>query len=150
MLQVIFPVTLIFGSVDMSVDTIAVCFVILPLAVKYVSVYMPEFPLAVSLVIDPLAFVPGTIWPDLDTDTVTYCTLPLTLIDGTILEFVFISLFEREAIIYLILFIVLISVLGMASHSITISVVLLIQVIVKGSSSFKLMSPSLVMSVTLL
>jgi hypothetical protein len=150
MLQVIFPVTLIFGSIDMSVDTITVCFVILPLAVKYVSVYMPEFPLAVSLVIDPLAFVPGTIWPDLDTDTVTYCTLPLTLIDGTILEFVFISLFEREAIIYLILFIVLISVLGMASHSITISVVLLIQVIVKGSSSFKLMSPSLVMSVTLL
>lgn len=91
-LQVIFPVTFVLCTVYVCIDAVTVRFVVLPFTIKHITIDVPELSFAVSLVVDPLAFVAGAIRPNLDPLSVTHCPFPLALVDGSILEFVFISL----------------------------------------------------------
>jgi hypothetical protein len=74
----------------MSVNTVSVSLVILPLAIEYITVYVPELSLSMSLIVLPLTLVAGTIGPDLDTTAVSNRSAPLSFVDRTIFEFIFI------------------------------------------------------------
>lgn len=86
MLQVIFPVALVPGSVHVDIDAIAVGFVIVPLALKHVAINVPELALAACLVEPPIPFVAGTIRPDLHTIAMLHVAKPLPLVHSSVLE----------------------------------------------------------------
>ena len=74
----------------MGVNSVSVSLVILPFTIEYVSVYMPELALSMCLVVLPLTLVPSTIRPNLDPTAVSNRTPPLSFVDGTVFEFIFI------------------------------------------------------------
>jgi hypothetical protein len=133
-LEIIFPMTFILSPIDVCVDAVPIRFVILPLAVKYIAVNMPKLAFSVSLIVYPFSLIPGAIGPDLYTVTVADCALPLTLVNSPILELVLFSVLQREALVYLIMFNILIRVLTMTPCSILFSLVLLVEMVVKSSS----------------
>ena len=90
-LQVVLPVPLVLGTVDVHVDSVAVGLVVLPLTVIYIAIGMPELAAAISLVHAPLALVLGIIWPDLDTGTMAHVVEQIAAINGAILEDEFFS-----------------------------------------------------------
>ena len=71
-MQVVLPVALVFGAVDVNVDAIAVSLVVLPLAFIDIAVCVPELSRAISLVLAPLTFVLGAIRPNLDAGTMAH------------------------------------------------------------------------------
>ena len=86
MLQVVFPVALVPGSVHVDINTIAVGLVIIPLALKDVAINVPELALAACLVEPPIPFVAGTIRPDLHTIAMLHVAKPLPLVHSSVLE----------------------------------------------------------------
>jgi hypothetical protein len=65
MLPVFFPVSNIFGSVNMLVSAFALSFVIIPFAFVYITVSVDKSALAVGLVALPIADILAAIFPDL-------------------------------------------------------------------------------------
>ena len=78
MLQVIFPVTLIFGAIYVKIGTlklkiknyISIGLIELPLAFEYVTIYVIKFALPVSFIVQPFAFVSGSVGPFLNSVSV--------------------------------------------------------------------------------
>jgi len=69
-----------------SVDSIALSFIVDPLAVKHVAIYVPEFTLAASFVLTPVSFIASSIRPNLDAVAVFESAHPLSAVDSSILE----------------------------------------------------------------
>ncbi len=65
MLQIVEPLTFVFGAINVCVLSLPAGLVLLPVALVDVAVCVPELTLAVGLVVDPVAFVLGTVRPDL-------------------------------------------------------------------------------------
>ena len=99
MLKVIFPHSLVLGTVYMLVYTTSVCFIVSPIAIIDVSVYMDEATLAVSPVFPPFARVFCSVTPSLLTEAISESSLPLTCVNGASLESVSRSLFTRLILI---------------------------------------------------
>ena len=85
-LQVVLPHAFVLSSIDMFVDTSAICLVVSPVAIIDVTVDMDESAFAVGPILTPLARVLGPVVPCLLTETVTEAALPLPGVYGTSLE----------------------------------------------------------------
>jgi len=97
-LEIIFPFTLVPGTVLMNVDSIAVGLVIEPLTFEDITIHVPEFSITASLIEPPVALVFGAILPDLDTVTVLQVSEPLSNICCAIFEMNFWSLLQLRLI----------------------------------------------------
>lgn len=62
-LEIVFPLSLIFCTIHMNVNTLSIGFVIPPLPLVDVSVYVPELAMAACFVILPLALVTSPVRP---------------------------------------------------------------------------------------
>jgi hypothetical protein len=85
-LEVILPISLVLGSVDVDVDSVSISLVIFPFSFVDVSVSMPELSATIGLVLPPLTFVLCIIWPHLDSRSVTHFIQKVSLIDCSILK----------------------------------------------------------------
>ena len=94
MLQIIFPVALIFGSVTVKIWTKAMCFVTNPLAIIQITVCMIEFTLTMCHILDPVTYVFSFIGPILLSVSVSIISQPLALISSPICELKSIPFFD--------------------------------------------------------
>lgn len=85
-LQVVAPVPLIHGAVDVVVDTVAIGLVIDPVSFVNIAINVGELALAMSAVVFPLALVAGTVWPLLLPVAVPEATDPLSAVGRACLE----------------------------------------------------------------
>ena len=85
-LEVVTPLTLVLGTVDVDVLAVAVGLVVDPVAFVDVAVNMHELAMPVSPIVAPLPLIASAIWPDLDTETVPEPADPLPCVGRTRLE----------------------------------------------------------------
>ena len=85
-LQVVFPVSLVPGSVCMQVYPISIRLIELPLSFKDVSIYMVEDSLSVSLVVFPKALVLSPVRPNLNSIAMPLVPFPLPIVDCSVLK----------------------------------------------------------------
>lgn len=95
MLKVIFPLSFIHGSIDMSITTRTISLVVSPEAFINISIYMNKLALSVSSVIAPFSSVQGTISPFLLTFTITESSFPLSSVNSARFELIRRSAFSR-------------------------------------------------------
>ena len=85
-LEVVSPVPLVGGSIDMEVDTIAVGLIVDPFTVVYISVYVDELALSVGSVVLPLSSILCTIWPLLNSVPISESSDPFSIISCSSFE----------------------------------------------------------------
>jgi len=79
-------VTLVSGSILVSVDALAICLVVLPRAFINVAVGMPELSEPVGLILLPHAFVASTIRPGLLARAVTLTVLHVAAVECSVFK----------------------------------------------------------------
>ena len=82
MLLIFFPVTSVFGSVQVTVGSESMCLIVLPEAVIDITVCMDQSTFTIGLIVCPVALIHGAIGPDLNTFTLADLgvTEPLALV----------------------------------------------------------------------
>jgi len=88
MLEVVFPLTFVHGSVHVLIYSWSVCLIVGPEAFVDVSVNVDELAFAMSPVIPPLSNILGAVSPQLLAVAVSKASLPLTIVDGPRLKLV--------------------------------------------------------------
>jgi len=94
MLKIISPLAFVLGSVDMMVDTVSIGFIVDPFSIINIAINMREFTLAMSSIVLPLALILSTIWPLLNSESISESSNPLSVICGASLESICSSLFS--------------------------------------------------------
>ena len=80
----------------MSVDSVAVRFVVLPLAFVEISVHVDELAFAVRAIHIPLAHILCAVWPSLSAKTFSILASPFSLENSTCFECVGFSLLDGQ------------------------------------------------------
>jgi hypothetical protein len=70
----------------MNVRTVAIGLIIYPVAFVNITIHMNKLAMTMGSVVLPLTFVPGPIWPDLDTDAISETSDPLASVCGASFE----------------------------------------------------------------
>jgi hypothetical protein len=99
MLLIVEPVPIVLSTVHVDIDTSPIGLVFFPEPVEDIPVSMPKLPSTMGFVILPSALVLCAIRPDLHSVTVTVVFLPLTLVDCTVIKYIF--FFEENLRIFL-------------------------------------------------
>jgi hypothetical protein len=86
MLEIISPVALVHGSINVVVHSIAVGLIVDPLSVIDIPINMNELSFSMGSVVLPLSFVLCTIWPLLDTIAISEASNPFSFIGSASLE----------------------------------------------------------------
>jgi hypothetical protein len=93
MLQIIFPLALISGSILMDIYPVAIGLIIKPFAFENIAIDMPKFSMATSFIQTPVAFILGPILPYLNPIPMLHIPQPLSLIRCSVFEVNFSTLF---------------------------------------------------------
>lgn len=70
----------------MSVNAVAISFILKPFTLENISVNVPELAAATRFIELPKAFVAGPIWPDLDAESVLHVAEPLAFVHCAVFE----------------------------------------------------------------
>jgi hypothetical protein len=85
-LEIVVPLTFVFGTVLMYVDTLTVCLVILPVSFINITVSVPEFTLAIGFVVAPFALISRTVGPHLRTRAMSAAVEQVSSVNSPILK----------------------------------------------------------------
>lgn len=96
MLEVVSPHAFVASSVHVSVDSVAVRFIVLPLAFVEVAVHVDELSFAVRTVHIPLAHILRAVGPSLSSKSFSVLTSPLSLENSACFKSVGFSLLNRQ------------------------------------------------------